>query len=139
MLGRMHELSEARSDFAFETTLAARTYRPWLLRRLDEGYRVALFFFWLPNSDFAIQRVATRVRLGGHAIPDRVVRERYTRGLRNFYTLYRAIVSEWSFYNSAMADDPELIAEGGQNAVTVVHDRSLWDTITKEYDHAPAE
>lgn len=139
MLDRMKKLADAGSDFAFETTLAARTYRPWLLRRLSEGYRATLFFLWLPTPDLAIQRVATRVRLGGHMIPDQVVRERYARGLRNFFMMYRSIMSEWSFYNSTAADDPELIAEGGRYVATAVREPLLWDTIAKEYGNAEAQ
>jgi len=47
--------------FAFETTLASRTFAPWIdeLRKTD--YDFHLVFLWLPNEDFAIARVAERV------------------------------------------------------------------------------
>ncbi|HBB95214.1 MAG TPA: hypothetical protein DC054_07465 [Blastocatellia bacterium] len=39
MLNRLHELSERRESFAFESTLAARSYAPWLSRRGNKATR----------------------------------------------------------------------------------------------------
>jgi predicted ABC-type ATPase len=47
MLARLHELSERRENFAFESTLAARSYAPWLNRLRQESYEVHLLFVWL--------------------------------------------------------------------------------------------
>src|SRR5881227_2092204 len=52
MLRRLHELSEQRQSFAFETTLAARSYAPWI-RRLQSSVMKCicyLFRFAAPNS-----------------------------------------------------------------------------------------
>lgn len=40
MLGRLQELARRRASFAFETTLAGRSLRPWLAE--GEGARVTL-------------------------------------------------------------------------------------------------
>src|SRR6266850_65558 len=69
MLNRLHELSERKESFAFESTLAARSYASWLKRLRQQGYEVHLIFVWLRSVDLAIERVAERVRRGGHAIP----------------------------------------------------------------------
>jgi predicted ABC-type ATPase len=66
MLKRLHELSARRENFAFESTLAARSYAPWLKRLRQHGYEVHLLFVWLRSVDLAIERVAERVRRGGH-------------------------------------------------------------------------
>ena len=136
MLQRLDELADAGRDFALETTLATRTYRPWLLRRMADGYAVTLFFFWLPSPDLAIKRVASRVRVGGHAIEDAVVRRRYTRGLVNFFTLYRPIVSDWAFYDNTLIGGPKPIAESNADGLVTVHNADLWRTISAEHDHA---
>src|SRR6266851_3407473 len=47
MLERLHQLADRRENFAFETTLAARSYAPWLKRLRETGYQVHLFYFWL--------------------------------------------------------------------------------------------
>lgn len=68
-------------------------------RRL--GYRVVLYFIWLPSPELAIQRVAKHVREGGHNIPEAVVRRRYARGLANLFDLYIPIVTTVCVYFGA--------------------------------------
>lgn len=65
MLSRLRDLAEQRISFAFETTLASRSFAPWLERLAESGYMVHLVFFWLPSADVAIARVAQRAGTGG--------------------------------------------------------------------------
>lgn len=65
MLQRLKHLARAREDFAFETTLASRSFAPWLETLRESGYRVHLTFLSLPSPEFAVARVAERVRQGG--------------------------------------------------------------------------
>jgi predicted ABC-type ATPase len=93
MLARLRELAVRRVSFAFETTLASRTFAPWLRELRASGYDVQLVFLWLPSADFALERVADRVRAGGHNVPEETVRRRYRAGLRNFFGLYERLAS----------------------------------------------
>jgi predicted ABC-type ATPase len=56
---------------------------------------VHLVFLWLASSELAIARVARRVEMGGHSVPDEIVRRRYTAGLRNRFGLYQPLMSTW--------------------------------------------
>ena len=87
MLQRIRELAKQRVSFAFETTLASRSFARWLAELVRTGYQFHLVFLWLPSADFAVDRVADRVRLGGHSVPEATVRRRYAAGLRNFFGL----------------------------------------------------
>jgi predicted ABC-type ATPase len=58
-----------RESFAFETTLSGRGYARQIPQWQQLGYHVKLFFLSLPSADMAVQRVAERVRQGGHDIP----------------------------------------------------------------------
>lgn len=71
-LQRLNELESGTLSFALETTLAGQSYRRRIPRWKELGFRVTLFFIWLPSVEMAIQRVASRVAQGGHniAIPD---------------------------------------------------------------------
>jgi predicted ABC-type ATPase len=69
MLSRIRELASQRVNFAFETTLASRSFAPWLRQLATSGYAVHLVYLWLPSADFAVERVAERVRAGGHNVP----------------------------------------------------------------------
>ena len=53
--------------------------------------------------DTAIARVASRMRQGGHDIPEKVIRRRFAAGLRNLEQAYKAAVDSWAVYdNGAM-------------------------------------
>jgi predicted ABC-type ATPase len=89
------------SSFAFETTLSGLTYARMIPKWRALGYFVELFFLSLPSAEFAIQRVAFRVKHGGHFIPDEVVRRRFSSGLKNFQNIYKPLVDVWSHIDNA--------------------------------------
>src|SRR5262245_63339223 len=99
MLTRLRQLAQQRINFAFETTLAIRSFAPWLRRLEAAGYHRHLLFLWLSSAELAIERVADRVRNGGHHIPADVVRRRYAAGIRNFFGLYQPLVTSWALHN----------------------------------------
>jgi predicted ABC-type ATPase len=69
MLSRIHELIEKGEDFAFETTLATKSYLGFIEKARQDGYFVSLIFFWLESPELAMERVKSRVMDGGHSIP----------------------------------------------------------------------
>src|SRR5947209_11952925 len=52
MLARIDELARQRISFGFETTLASRSFAPWLRLRLADGYAVHLVFLWLASRSW---------------------------------------------------------------------------------------
>jgi predicted ABC-type ATPase len=109
MIERIRKLADERADFAVETTLAGRTYISFLRRLRDQGYRVELYYFWLPSAETAIQRVADRVASGGHNIPEATIRQRYQRSMRNFWNEYRSLADFWAVYHNG-SPTPRLTA-----------------------------
>ena len=57
MLHRIAELLSQNETFAFETTLATRSYKNKLLEAKRKNYNVTLLFFWLKNVELAKERV----------------------------------------------------------------------------------
>ena len=131
MLARLDELAAQRADFAFETTLASRSFAPWLRNLKTSGYDVHLFFLWLSSADLAIARVADRVGMGGHFVPDEVVRRRYSAGIRNFFGLYRPVSTTWVLYNTSGAALVR-VAEGLASETIGVYDKDVWDTVNRQ-------
>jgi predicted ABC-type ATPase len=109
MLERIETLAQSRVDFGFETTMAGRGYVSLISRLRSEGYRVNLFFLWLPNPNLAMARVLERVRSGGHAVPEAVVRRRFYRGLDNLFRLYEPLVDSSLIFDSS-GEAPRMIA-----------------------------
>jgi predicted ABC-type ATPase len=134
MLSRLYELAAQRSDFAFETTLASRSFAPWLQSLVDDGYQFRLFFFWVPSPEFSISRVANRVKLGGHFVDPDTIRRRYARGLKNFFELYQPIAGEWFVYNNTHSPGELLIARGHGRIVDEILDASLWNELRSKHD-----
>jgi predicted ABC-type ATPase len=115
-----------REDFAFETTLASRAFAPWLDSLKVSEYRVHLVFLSLPNPELAVARVAERVRQGGHDVPESVVQRRFTAGLRNFFTLYRAVADTWQVFDTSELTGPRLIASGRGTSRVEIVDGESW-------------
>jgi predicted ABC-type ATPase len=131
MLGRLHELAEEGKDFAFETTLASRFYAGWLQKlQNDSGYRVSVIFLWLRDVELAIERVAARVRIGGHSIPEEVIRRRYDRSTRNFFELYQPVANAWRFFNAGTNPASE-VARYNESDGEAIFDKDLWSQIKK--------
>jgi predicted ABC-type ATPase len=133
MLARMRELAAGGADFAFETTLASRSFAPWLVRLQSRGYHVHLLFLWLSSADLAVDRVAERVRLGGHAVPEMVVRRRYRAGLNNFLRLYAPLADSWQLFDNSGAR-PRPVAGGGRSVADSVADADVWQRLKESFE-----
>jgi predicted ABC-type ATPase len=125
MLQRIRELAAGETDFAFETTLASRTFAPWIAELRTRGYVFHLHFLWLPDAELCIHRVAGRVAQGGHAVPPDLVRRRYRSGLRNLIELYLPLADVWQVYNNS-GPNRSLVVEGSAGHVSVVYDPDAW-------------
>ena len=129
MLRRLRQLADEGKDFAFETTLASRSFAPWIARlRRERDYRFHLTYLWLPGPELAVDRVRERVRTGGHAVPPDDIRRRYRRGLTNFFSLYMPIADSWAMYDNA-SPPAKLIATMEDNRSIEYGDRKLWQEI----------
>lgn len=128
MLQRIRQLLSEKKDFAFETTLATRSYVSLIKEAKQLGYRVTLLYFWLSSPEIAIQRVQKRVNQGGHNIPVDVIKRRYKRGLNNFLNLYQNKCDQWMFSDNTNLV-PLLIAKKNFNEDYTVFNQDKWRVI----------
>lgn len=101
MMTRLRELAQQRANFAFETTMASRTFVPWLRTLAASGYEVHLVYVWLRSVALAQRRVRMRISAGGHSVPPDVIARRYYRGLRNFLHDYTSVATTWRVYDNS--------------------------------------
>ncbi len=101
MLNRINELLNENQNFAFETTLATKSYKHKIIHAQRMGYKVTLLFFWLNNTDLAKERVLTRVKEGGHNIEPDVIVRRYYKGIVNLFDIYLPIVDEAQIFDNS--------------------------------------
>jgi predicted ABC-type ATPase len=100
MLRLIDQLVGNQVEFMLETTLASLTYARKIPLWQQSGYHVSLIFLRLPNANAAIERVRSRVRDGGHGIPEDVIRQRFDKGLRYLDEIYKPLVNDWSVWDS---------------------------------------
>lgn len=128
MLRRLNALAAAREDFAFESTLASRSFAPFLQRLKAAGYRIAIYYFSLDSAQLAVRRVKLRVSLGGHDVPADVVRRRFARSRANFFALYAPLADDWALFDNSQAGDARLIAEF-RNQKLQIEDVPSWNRL----------
>jgi predicted ABC-type ATPase len=131
MLDRLRELASQRAEFAFETTLASRTFAPFIQRLRESGYLVQLVYVWLNTPSLCVERVRQRFRTGGHFVDEETVRRRYERSLMNFFRLYRPLADDWRVYDNSLVTGSRVVAEGNGVAMARVYQQATWNEMRR--------
>ena len=130
MLRRIDTLLQNKSSFAFETTLASKSFARLIERAQASGYLVTLVYVALPSAQLAKRRVARRVKQGGHSIPENIIERRFYRSLKNLILRYRKVVDEWFVYDNAELRTPMLVAHGS-GALEKIVEEQKWQRLQK--------
>ena len=128
MIRRIRELAASRTNFAFESTLASRTFAPWLSSLKKDGYEIHLLYVALRSPELALRRVKARVRKGGHDIPPDVIRRRFGRSAKNLFDLYLPIADIWRVYDNS-GKIPVRIADCLPGQDPAIHDMNAWNML----------
>ena len=128
MLQRIDELLKKQEDFAIETTLATRSYVKTIQKAKENGYNVALVYFWLSSPELAIARVKRRVTEGGHNIPEEVIRRRYKKGIHNLFKLFIPICDYWILIDNSQ-NPYEIIIEGEEDQELNIQNEQIWNKL----------
>lgn len=130
MLSRIKDLINHNVDFAFETTLATKSYVKFIQEAQSKGYLVTLVYFWLNSPELAIERVKARVISGGHNIPENVIRRRYEAGINNLSRLYLPICDYWLIIDNS--EPPfQVVAEGFKTENIEINNQFIYNQIVK--------
>ena len=133
MINRINELLKENESFGFETTLSTRSYKNKILKAKEQGYTVTLLFFWLNNIDLAKERVKTRVKEGGHNIPEKVIERRFIKGILNLFNLYLPIVDNVLIFDNSYGKH-QLIAQKIDNENIKIIDNTKFNLLKEFYD-----
>lgn len=130
MLGRIKELLRQKADFAFETTLASKSYKKLITEAQEKGYFVTLVYFWLNSPELAVERVKSRVKEGGHSVPEDVIYRRYWSGIKNLSSIYLPLSDYWIIIDNS--EPPfEIIAEGYKSIEINIAKKDAYNKIIK--------
>ena len=109
------ENGSARS-FTVESTLAGRTHLKTIEAARLAGWPVHILYFAVKTPEIALARIARRVSVGGHDVPEADARRRFTRSLANLPE-YLAACDFWRVYDNNAAQ-PVAAAEGRQGCIS---------------------
>lgn len=132
LLSRIRDLAGKRLDFGFETTLSGRTLMKTLSEMKSDGYKIHGFFLWLPAVEIAVERVATRVRQGGHDIPKPVIHRRFHLGMRNLSGLYGSLWHSLLFFDASELP-PRMIAEKSGKKLKII-DQPVYEKMMRHME-----
>lgn len=138
MIERIINLLKDGETFAFETTLATRSYVKLIQQAQRRGYFVTLIFLSLSSPEQALLRVQKRVSMGGHNIPTDVVYRRYEAGLQNLFQLYMPIVDYWTLYDNSNCPAVKL-AFGSRGKKITVLEPDRFEALRAKYQAEPEE
>jgi len=133
MINRINELLKENESFAFETTLSTRSYKNKIIKAKEQGYTVTLLFFWLNNIKLAKERVKTRVKEGGHNIPEDVIERRFLKGIYNLFDIYLPIVDGALIFDNSFGKH-ELIAQKIETENISIVDKEKFNQLKEFYD-----
>jgi len=94
-----------RKDFAFETTLGANTIPRVLQEAAAQGLEIFVWYAGLASVQLHIDRVAARVRRGGHAIARDLIEHRFEQSRINLIELM-PYLTELRVYDNSVDADP---------------------------------
>jgi predicted ABC-type ATPase len=79
-----------------------------------------LTYIFLGSETLCINRIKSRVRQGGHDVPEEDVIRRFKRGLLKFWDLYRLQVDLYSIYFNNEFYDFKQVAQGINDNVEIL-------------------
>ncbi len=120
---------DKRVDFAFETTLAGRSHISLIKKLRQDGWRIVLFFLWIPDVVFSKSRVRERVAQGGHDIPEDTIERRYPRVMYNFIKVYASLCDKVVCYDNS-GFQPILAYEKDENGQKISKP-AVYENITR--------
>ena len=127
-LKRIAALIGEKTTFGFETTLSGRGHLKLLSDAKKAGYRICLYYLWMPEKLMLPSRIRHRVLSGGHDVPSTDVFRRYERSVANLRDY--AKLADQLYVFDATRNSQEMIF--GRNGRTHVKDARRAAIMRKE-------
>lgn len=108
LLEEARMLMGSKSSFAIESTLSGKTYLSMIREAKALGYRFVLHYIQIENATQAVGRVALRVQLGGHHVPEEDVRRRFDRSRTHLLDDYLPLADEWVLWDNSQPPHQQL-------------------------------
>ncbi len=128
MLAEMQKHINKRQSFAVETTLASKNYLKVIKHLKRSDWKIELLYLYLPSVELSVQRVAERVKNGGHNIGLKDIKRRYSRSISNLMNVYFDTIDDIICLNNK--DDSHIIFSKYKGK-TVIYNQASYDDIVR--------
>jgi predicted ABC-type ATPase len=113
---KLNEGIKQHKSLLIESTLSGRYLQKFIENLQNRDYQIRIIFLFAESPEILIERIAERVKKGGHFVPDEDVRRRFVRGKQNFWNVYKNLVDFWglvynsqdTFYDVALGEKEEI-------------------------------
>lgn len=113
LIGEVRAALKSRGSFGWESTLSGRGHIRLLRDARTAGYEIELHYLSVPPPRICIERVAQRVREGGHDVPPSDIRRRFHRSIENLVDVYLPLAHRWTIWDSS-ATRPKAVLDSEQ-------------------------
>lgn len=113
MLRQIDDCVRRKESFAFETTFSGQGYVAKITKWREMGYQIMMFYLKLPTAEFAVNRVRHRVSMGGHDVPEAVIRRRFQKSWDNFQNIYKNLADSWIVFDTS-GELSKIIEQSGE-------------------------
>ena len=117
-----------KENFSFETTLSGKSYLKLIKNLKLNNWKIELIYLYLPSVDLSINRVAERVKHGGHNIPKQTILRRYPRSLDNLINHYAKLCDSTICIDNSNQDQEIIFSQSFENRI--VFNQELFNQIT---------
>lgn len=100
LISEIRAALKSRDSFGWESTLSGRAHIRLLQAARAAGYEIELHYLSVPSPVICIDRVAQRVREGGHNVPVADIKRRFDRSLENLVQLYLPVADRWTMWDA---------------------------------------
>ena len=110
-------LLKTHKDFTFETVLSTDRNLELLREAKEQGYEIHAVFVLTNDPSINVERVRSRVKAGGHDVPEDKIISRYKRSLQNVSRLIR--IADHTRIVDNSGNEPHLICEVIDRQLTI--------------------
>lgn len=125
LLKVVHGALSSRVSVAFESTMSGISWKKLIKDAQKLGYEVTICFVVVESELISIERVARRVREGGHDIPVETIKRRYGKSMSLGLGEYRYLADYWYFFDNSDSS-AKLVAARENKGPELITDENLW-------------
>jgi len=123
----INDCIKKKLSFNQETTLSGKSSLETIERAKKTGFYVSMWYIYINSPELAIQRVAARVRKGGHFVKNEVIKQRYRSSLINLKQAVSLCDEIYIYDNSS---DIESGTNGGFRFLCYIQDGLLVESVS---------